>query len=41
MILREGMTKLTEFMQQKKQPNPTAIAGFVEHEIAPDLILPI
>ena len=35
MILREGMTKLLKFMQQKEQPNPTAIAGFVEHEIAP------
>ncbi len=34
-ILREGMTKLIKFMQQKKRPNPLAISGFVENEIAP------
>ncbi|MEN8178474.1 MAG: ABC transporter substrate-binding protein [Pseudomonadota bacterium] len=34
-ILREGMTKLLKFMQQKERPNPQVIGGFVENEIAP------
>lgn len=35
LILREGMTKLLKFMQQKERPNPQSIAGFLENEIAP------
>ncbi|MDJ0808004.1 MAG: ABC transporter substrate-binding protein, partial [Gammaproteobacteria bacterium] len=34
-IVREGMTKLLKFMRHQERPNPQAIGGFVENEIAP------
>ena len=35
MIVREGMTKLINFMRQEQRPNPAAVGEFVEVEIAP------
>jgi phospholipid transport system substrate-binding protein len=34
-VLREGMTKLLNFMRQTERPNPELIAAFLETEIVP------
>ena len=34
-VLKEGVTKLLQFMRQKERPSPESIEGYLDNEIAP------